>query len=182
MEKTTNIYEKLNQARKIIRETPIKKEGFNDYGKYEFFTPSQIEELVAKACEATKTMCLCNLKQDQFGYYQTLDFISLESSKEENIETGWGEKLSFELRTERPDITATNASQKMGGMDTFSERYIKMKVFTIRDNNLDFDSQNNTEDKSGIGKGFALNSEQKRKIRSSADQDPGYEENKVIEY
>lgn len=167
-----NIYQKLDRARKIIRETPIKKEGFNDYGKYEFFTPSQIEALVADACEKTKTMCLCNLKQDQYGYYQTLQLIDLEQpDEEEHSEKDANPRrpisLWFELRTERPDITATNASQKMGGMDTFSERYIKMKVFTIRDNNLDFDSQNNTEDKS---------------VRKSEQYKPKKSEETVIEY
>ena len=39
--------------------------------------------------------------------------------------------------------TATNETQQMGGTDTYSERYIKMKVFQIKDNNLDIDSQDN---------------------------------------
>ena len=42
-------------------------------------------------------------------------------------------------------MTATNDTQQMGGTDTYSERYIKMKVFQIKDNNLDFDSQDNTK-------------------------------------
>jgi hypothetical protein len=31
----------------------------------------------------------------------------------------------------------------MGGMDTYSDRYLKMKVFQIKDNNLDFDAHDN---------------------------------------
>jgi hypothetical protein len=51
--------------------------------------------------------------------------------------------LHFELRTEKPTIKATNDTQQMGGMDTYSERYIKMKVFCIKDNSLDPDAQDN---------------------------------------
>ena len=47
------------------------------------------------------------------------------------------------MRTKHGSITATNETQQMGGTDTYSERYIKMKVFQIKDNNLDIDSQDN---------------------------------------
>jgi hypothetical protein len=138
-----NIYEKLAEARRVIRESKVKKEGKNSFSGYEYFTPEQVEELVTKACEATKTICLTNLRQDALGYFQTLEFISLEKAMDGNVETGWGERIVFELRTTAPEIKATNAAQQMGGMDTYSERYLKMKVFQIKDNNLDFDAHNN---------------------------------------
>lgn len=128
-----NIYNKLQEARRIIRETKEKKGGTNEFSKYDYFTPEQVESLVSKACEETKLICLTNLKKDEFGYFQHLELVDLD---EDN-------KLSFELRTEKPSIKATNDTQQMGGMDTYSERYIKMKVFQIKDNNLDFDSQDN---------------------------------------
>lgn len=132
-----NIYEKLAAARKHIRENAPKKEGHNSYSAYDYFTPEQVEALVAKACEEVKAICLTSLSQDQYGYYQVLKFVDLEDTSEKST------FLTFELRTEKPEIKATNATQQMGGMDTYSERYIKMKVFQIKDNNLDFDSQDN---------------------------------------
>lgn len=133
-EKAPTILERLAKARKIIRETKIKKLGNNTYSKYMYFTPEQVEQLVADACEKTNTIVICNLLADEHGYYQTLEFISIDNPKD---------KLSFELRTEKGAITATSATQQMGGTDTYSERYIKMKVFQIKDNNLDPDSQDN---------------------------------------
>src|ERR1039458_4417922 len=137
-----NIYEKLAAARKLIRETKLKKEGENAFSKYQYFTPEQVESLVAKACEETKTICITSLKMDDHGYYQRLSFVDLEKIADE---TGamFNDAIEFELRTEKPDIKATNATQQMGGMDTYSERYIKMKVFQIKDNDLDFDAQDN---------------------------------------
>ena len=130
-----NVLEKLKKARDIIKSSNLKKEGRNDYSKFDYYTPEQVEALVDKACKETGTIVLCNLKADEFGLYQTLDFIDLESE----------EKISFEMRTKHGSITATNETQQMGGTDTYSERYIKMKVFQIKDNNLDIDSQDNRQ-------------------------------------
>ena len=132
---TKNIYQKLAQARSLIHKAKVKKEGRNTYSAYDYFTPEQVEGLVADACEAVNAICITSLKKDEMGYLQVLDFVDLENPG--------GERIHFELRTERPEIKATNLTQQMGGMDTYSERYIKMKVFQIKDNNLDFDSQDN---------------------------------------
>ncbi len=51
--------------------------------------------------------------------------------------------ITFTFVTDVPEIKATNASQKLGGMMTYTERYAKSSVFGIVDNNLDFDSQDN---------------------------------------
>lgn len=127
------VLQKLKEARLHIYNSDLKKAGRNDYSKFDYFTPEQVERLVDNACSKTNTIILCNLKADEFGLYQTLDFIDLDSE----------EKLTFEMRTKHGSITATNETQQMGGTDTYSERYIKMKVFQIKDNNLDIDSQDN---------------------------------------
>ena len=128
------ILQKLREVRSIIKDSDLKKAGRNEYSKFDYYTPEQVETLVDNACSKTNTIVLCNLKKDEFGLYQTLDFIDLETE----------EKLTFEMRTKFGTITATNATQQMGGTDTYSERYIKMKVFQIKDNNLDFDGQDNS--------------------------------------
>lgn len=128
-----DVLKKLKQARDIIKSSDLKKAGRNEYSKFDYYTPEQVEALVDKACKETDTIVICNLKADEFGLFQTLDFIDLESE----------EKVSFEMRTKHGSITATNETQQMGGTDTYSERYIKMKVFQIKDNNLDIDSQDN---------------------------------------
>jgi hypothetical protein len=127
------ILKKLKEAREVIEQSPLKKGGRNKHSQYDYYTPEQVEQLVSKACKATNTIVLCNLKADEYGLYQTLEFIDFDSD----------EKLNFEMRTKHGSITATNETQQMGGTDTYSERYIKMKVFQIKDNNLDLDNQDN---------------------------------------
>lgn len=130
----------MAEARKLVRETKHKKSGRNEYSKYDYFTPEQVELIVAEVCEATKLLPMCNLKRDENGLYQELTLVNIEKPEE---------MVVFTLATERGDMKATNQTQQMGGTDTYSERYIKMKVFQIKDNNLDFDSQDNRKTTKG---------------------------------
>jgi hypothetical protein len=132
-----NALKKLQEARLHIFNSDLKKAGRNDYSKFDYFTPEQVERLVDNACSKTNTIVLCNLKADEYGLFQTLKFIDMDS----------GEEIDFEMRTKHGTITATNEAQQMGGTDTYSERYIKMKVFQIKDNNLDPDSSSGQEKK-----------------------------------
>ena len=147
---TKNIYEKLEEARKLIRETNVKKDGHNDFSKYSYFTPEAVEQLVAMACEKTRTTCITNLKADVNGIFQEMEFINLDDLND---------RIVFQLRTAEADMTATNRAQKMGGTDTYSERYIKQKVFQIKDNSLDFDAQDNRQAPAAkpVVKGYNVN-------------------------
>jgi len=127
-----NIYSKLKEARDLVKNGGYKKDGRNDYSKYDYYTPEMVEKIVSDVCEKTNLFPICNFKEDEFGLYQQMTLINLDDTKEQ---------LEFELRTKHGELKATNATQQMGGTDTYSERYIKMKVFQIKDNNLDFDSQ-----------------------------------------
>jgi len=128
-----NIYEKLDKARELVRETKHTKDG--DGGMFKYFTPETVEKIVADVCKETKLLPLCNLKRNEYGLYQELTLMDLEDETKMNIR--------FELATVKGDLRNTNDTQNMGSTDTYSERYIKMKVFQIKDNNLDFDSKQN---------------------------------------
>lgn len=134
-----NIYKKLNEARRLVREGGYKKDARNDYSKYDYFSPESVETIVWEVCQETNLMVLTDLDKDEYGLKQLLQLLDLDS----------GEMLPkpFILRTEKGELKATNDTQKMGGTDTYSERYIKMKVFQIKDNNLDFDSKDHRESK-----------------------------------
>lgn len=134
-----NIYQKLDKARELVRNTKHQKQGRNDYSKYDYFTPEQVELIVAEVCAETQLLPVCNLKRDEYGIYQEMTLVNLEDTED---------TITFKLATEMGKLTATNETQQMGGTDTYSERYIKMKVFQIKDNNLDFDSKDNSKGQS----------------------------------
>ena len=130
-----NVLSKLAEARLYIKSHPIKKDGRNAFSKYDYFTPEHVSKLVNEACIEANIICCFSLKQDQLGYYGEVTTTDLET----------GEYIVAEVRTARPNITATNETQQMGGMLTYSKRYTLMSLFDIEDNSMDFDSHDNTK-------------------------------------
>lgn len=126
---------KLAAAKAEIKATKLKKEGKNTFSNYEYFTPSQIEFLVANACHANKLLTSFDLIRNELGVYGRLNLYDLES----------GENLSTEMASAIPEIKATNIAQQLGGCVTYTERYLKMSLFGITDNQLDFDTTENTK-------------------------------------
>lgn len=129
------LLKKLAAAKAEIKATKLKKEGENTYSKYSYFTPSQIEFLVATACHNNKLLTLFDLIRNELGVYGRLTIYDLES----------GEKLTTEMASAIPEIKATNIAQQLGGCVTYTERYLKMSLFGITDNQLDFDTTENTK-------------------------------------
>ena len=126
---------KLAAAKAEIKATKLKKEGKNTYSNYEYFTPSQIEFLVATACHNNNLLTSFDLIRNDLGVYGRLTIYDLES----------GEKLTTEMASAIPEIKATNIAQQLGGCVTYTERYLKMSLFGITDNQLDFDTTENTK-------------------------------------
>jgi hypothetical protein len=136
--KMKNVLSALAGARLFIKSHPTKKDGRNDFSKYDYFTPEIVSKLVNDACIENNLICIFNLRQDQLGFYGEIITTDLES----------GEQLVTEMRTARPEIKATNETQQMGGMNTYAKRYALMSLFDIEDNTIDFDSQKPAENKS----------------------------------
>jgi len=123
-----SIYQKLQNAKDHVVTISFKKEGKS--GKFDYFNPSQVEKITQEACKVAGIIATCNLLVDEFGYYQELTLTDLDDIKQQ---------LTFTMRTKFGKIINTNDTQSMGGTDTYSERYIKMKVFGIKDDNIDPD-------------------------------------------
>jgi hypothetical protein len=128
---------RLLAARKEILETKVKKEGKNSFSKYEYYTPSQITALVTKACINNGLITTFSIKEKKGTYTGYLNVMSLDSDDE----------IIFHVPTAMPDIKATNITQKLGGMMTYTLRYLEMIAFSITDNNLDLNSQDNRGEK-----------------------------------
>jgi len=134
-----NVYQRLLNAREIISQTPIKKEGKNKFSNYDYFTPSQIIQLVSAACVDVGLLTVYKLTpSDGDSYSGCLSIYNIDEPKE---------VIEFFQPTISPEIKATNAAQKIGGMVTYNERYLKMSAFDIADNNLDFDTDTQEDNK-----------------------------------
>jgi len=135
MENKTTIFQKMQQAKKHIKETKLKKAGFNSFSQYHYFTPEQIEQLVHDACEALGLFTKFDLIRNELGVYGLLSVIDAETA----------DTLEYNMATAIPEIKATNIAQQLGGCATYTERYLKQTAFGISENVLDFDAQKQKE-------------------------------------
>ena len=137
-----NVLEKLATARTFIKAHPVKKDGKNTFSNYDYFTPEIVGKMVSDACIEANIICLFNLKKDELGYFGELITTDLES----------GESITNIMRTEKPVIKATNETQQMGGMNTYTKRYCLMSLFDIEDNTMDFDSDSSKKTEKWVEK------------------------------
>ena len=151
-----NIYQKLHNARKYIKTCDAKKEGENKHFNFTYFTPTQVSLLVHEACEESKILPLFSLKKNEFGHYGILIIQDLESDA----------KITFEMSTGIPEIRAANITQQLGGAVTYTERYLLMTAFDIKDNNLDPDTTMKQEDQTDV-----IPDEEKKWINKWADKE-----------
>ena len=84
-----NVLSKLAVARLHIKSHPLKKDGRNEYSKYDYFTPELVSKMVNDACIEANIICVFSLKQDNLGYYGEVITTDLES----------GESITTETRT-----------------------------------------------------------------------------------
>lgn len=130
-----SIYWKIAKAKDIISNSALKKEGKNTYSNYDYFTPEQVIALVQAASNEIWLLNLFSLKRNEFGVYGVLKIVDVEN---------W-ESVEVEGATAIPEIKATNAAQQIGGCYTYTNRYLLMLTYGIADNNLDFDTTENTK-------------------------------------
>jgi len=155
-----SIYKKIQDCRASIKASDLKKAGYNNYSNYPYYTPEQVDKLVYDVCLGNGLFNKFELKRDANGLYGQITVVDLDTEEE----------AVFIAATEMPVITATNASQQMGGCMTFAERYLKQTIYNIVDNNLDFDAHDNT------GKKLP----KKQPIQPSGNPDTQNPEKKVV--
>lgn len=124
------MYKKLNKAIDHIKKSKLKKEGYNAFSKYKYFTPDQIDLLVYLATKELGLFVKFDLIRNELGITGKATIIDIENKEE----------ITFVMASGIPEIKATNISQQLGGAMTYTKRYMMMNIFAITDNNLDFDT------------------------------------------
>lgn len=125
-----NVLKKLFLAKAMVSQMRTKKEGSNSFSKYEYFTPEQVNKIVQTVNDENWLFTAFSLKRNEFWVYGVLTVYDIES---------W-ESMDFEMASEIPDIKATVWTQQLGGCVTYTERYLLMSIYWIKDNSLDLDS------------------------------------------
>lgn len=176
------ILKKLQQAIDYIDTMDIVKKGRNTYSGYDYYLPEQISGIVKVACKKVGIRTKFDLKRNELGIYGRLEIWDLDEVSVEG-EYEIGSPLIFEMASDIPEIKATNVSQQLGGAMTYTKRYMLMNAFEISDNNLDFDTTENTvkrEEEYKVILSQALKKLKTCKNTESVTQ--VWEENKVLHF
>lgn len=128
---------KVNDAILLIKKSNLKRKGRNTYSNYDYYTPEQVQELVLNATNTVKILCKFDLVRNEHGISGKMTIFDLEDEK--------SEPLVYEMASAIPEIKATNIAQQLGGAMTYTKRYMYQNIFEIADNNLDFDTTENTK-------------------------------------
>ena len=131
-----NTLEKIQKAIELIKSKNLKKLGKNKFSNYDYYTPEQVAELVQSATHEVKLLTKFDLVRNELGINGRLSVYDIETISEPVV---------YEMASAIPEIKATNISQQLGGAMTYTKRYLLMNAFDIADNNLDFDTTENTQ-------------------------------------
>lgn len=124
---SNNIYKKLAEMRVELQNCDIKKSGYNDYGKYNYY---EMADFLPYINEIAK-------KHDVFNLYELqaekaiLKVIDLEED---------GCAIEFSIPIAEIAIKGANSMQNIGGVTTYTRRYLYMIAYEIAENDT-FDAQ-----------------------------------------
>ena len=111
-----NIYEKLENARKIVADSDLKKSGKNQSFKY--FELEDILPTIQKACRESKIMSFISFESDK----ATLTIIDLEKPED---------KVVFTSPMVDSDLARMTKIQSLGANETYQRRYLYLTAFEI---------------------------------------------------
>ena len=100
----------------------------------------KLNNIKVKLLNARKEILTTKIKKEGRNAFSKYDYLIVEDLESDN-------SLEFSIPTAMPDIKATNITQKLGGMVTYTQRYLEQLAFGITDNNLDLDAQDNRGEK-----------------------------------
>lgn len=127
-----NIYEKMTKAKEEILKANLKKSGENKFAGFKYYELADITPKIIEICN--------NLKlHTQISF--TNEYATLIITNIENIE----EKLEYTSPMKELSLKGCNDIQALGGVETYSRRYLYLTAFDIIENDM-FDAKSGTED------------------------------------
>lgn len=130
--------EKLTLQQKIVKisnEIRLKKDGKNDFNKYNYFTPDNIMMALNPLLDKYSVFTHFNLKWNLDIEMYTATLTITDGDKSE----------TYVLDLEPSVISKVSGPQNAGSTMTYAKRYCLMNAFNIADDNADPDSNEMTK-------------------------------------
>lgn len=125
-----NIYEKLQSMRVALVDAEIQKTGFNKFSNYDYYQLDDFLPDCNRIMLDHQVTALYNLGKEE----ATLTLINCEKTDE---------TIRFSMPVADLEIKGANAIQNIGGLNTYTRRYLYMTAFEIAESDS-FDQQEQT--------------------------------------
>ena len=123
--KNLNIFAKLAAMRVELQNSGIKKTGRNDYGNYDYY---ELSDFLPKINEIA-------LKYGVFNLYELLE----DKAVLHIMDYETKEQIDFYIPLAEINLKGANAIQNVGGLTTYTRRYLYMIAYEVAEND-EFDS------------------------------------------
>lgn len=127
-----NIYEKMTKAKKMLLEANLKKSGENKFAGFKYYELADITPKIIEVCGDLKLHTQISFDKD----YATLVITNIEKIEEQ---------LTYQSPMKELSLKGCNDIQALGGVETYSRRYLYLTAFDIIENDM-FDAKSGTED------------------------------------
>lgn len=124
----SNIYEKVQKIKSDLLKENLKKTGLNKFSNFSYFELADFLPQIIK---------LCNEKQVCTFVSFDNEMAKLTAVNSEKID----EKIEISSPMRELELKGCNLIQALGGVETYSRRYLYMSLFDITENDM-FDSAN----------------------------------------
>lgn len=132
-----NIYEKIQCVKNKLLEANIKKTGINKYAGYNYYELADFTPYIVKFCDEVKLFTAISFDKE----FAKLTIINSEKPEE---------RVEYTSPIEELELKGCNKIQALGGVETYSRRYLYMSAFDIIESDM-FDGGNGKEQKEDVG-------------------------------
>lgn len=123
-----NIYEKIQCVKTKLLEANIKKTGVNKYAGYNYYELADFTPYIVKLCDEAKLFTAISFDKE----LAKLTIINSEKPEE---------RVEYTSPIEELELKGCNKIQALGGVETYSRRYLYMSAFDIIESDM-FDGVN----------------------------------------
>lgn len=135
-----NIYEKIQFVKVKLLEANIKKSGQNKFAGYTYYELADFTPYIIKFCEQMKLFTAVSFDKE----LARLKIVNAENPEE---------FIEYTSPMEQLELKGCNKIQALGGVETYSRRYLYMSAFDIIENDMFdavVDESNNIIDKTKV--------------------------------
>ena len=137
-----NIYEKIQCVKQLLLNTNVKKSGQNKFANYTYYELADFLPVLIGLCTEQKLFTRVSFDNE----LATLEIINSEKPEEKVVYTSPMREL---------ELKGCNAIQGLGGVETYSRRYLYMCAFDIVENDM-FDAVESKEEVNKVSQEQAM--------------------------